>query len=67
MPKKPSISLQGIVTQIDQATKQLSTAKKKATKALDKRKLAAKIKNLQRMKKKVRSHCHGLNITVPTA
>jgi hypothetical protein len=65
MPKKVTISLSGIVKQIDQATGKLSAARGKAATGLEKRELAAKIKNLKKIKKLVREHCRGLNIIVP--
>jgi hypothetical protein len=65
MPKKIIISLKGIVKQIDLATGELSAASAKATSGLEKQKLTAKIKGLNKIKKQVREKCRGLNITVP--
>jgi hypothetical protein len=66
MPKKVIISLKGIVKQIDQATGKLSDARSRVAGGLEKQRLAAKIKNLNKIKRQVREECHGLNIIVPT-
>ena len=70
MPNKITVSLSGIVAQIDQATGKLSTAKNKALTGAEKQKLAVKIKNLMKIKNMVRENCpkgkKGLNIVVPT-
>ena len=67
MPKKVTISLSGIVKQIDQATGRLSAAKNKATTGLEKQRLAVKIKKLKKIKSQVQMYCKGgLNLTVPT-
>jgi hypothetical protein len=66
MTKKVTISLRGIVKQIDQATRQLSAARTRATTGMEKQRLAVKIKKLKKIKSQVKTYCRGLNIIVPT-
>jgi hypothetical protein len=69
MPKKVSISLSDIVKQIDQATTKLAAARGKVLTNVEKQKLAAKIKNLKKIKGWVQDNCPkgkpGLTIIVP--
>ena len=57
MPKKVTVSLKGIVKEIDEATKKLSGAKNKAISGLDKKKLAVKINNLKKIRAAVKANC----------
>jgi len=66
MTKKITISLSGIVKQIDQATRQLSAAKGEATTRREKQILAVNIRKLKKIRREVQMRCRGLNITVPT-
>ena len=70
MPKKVRISLRGIVEQIDQASGKLSRARDKAATRIEKQKLAAKIRNLKRIRAQVKQLCpngvRGLTVVVPT-
>ena len=53
MPKKVTISLHGIVNQIDAATKKLTKAKTDAVTAVEKQQLGVKIQNLKKIKSEV--------------
>jgi hypothetical protein len=57
MPKKVTISLHGIVKQLDEAEKKLAAAHKKAVTAVEKTQLAAKIKNLKKIRSEVIKNC----------
>jgi hypothetical protein len=61
----PKISLSGIVKQIDKSAKELSKAETKTPNLVEKRKLNAKIKKLDRARKLVEETCHGLSILIP--
>jgi hypothetical protein len=67
MPKKITISLHRIVTQIDQATGKLTAAENKTPAMAERKRLAIKIKNLKKIKGLVIKNCpkNGLNIVVP--
>lgn len=69
MPKTISISLTGIVKQIEEAEKKLANAETKALTGQEKKKLAVKIKNLKKIKKLVKENCPkgkiGYTIVVP--
>jgi len=69
MPNKIEISLKGIVAQVGKAESELSAAKGKAKNTLAKKRVAAKIKRLKKVKMKVQQICKGIHsytITVPT-
>ncbi len=57
MPKKVTISLHGIVNQIDAATKKLSNAKANAITSGEKQQLGVKIQNLKKIKSEVILNC----------
>jgi hypothetical protein len=57
MPKKVTISLHGIVNQIDQAEKKLTAAHKKAVSNVEKKQLEAKIKHLKKIRSEVIKDC----------
>ena len=57
MPKKVTISLHGIVNQINQAEKKLTAAHKKAVTSVEKAQLATKIKNLKKIRSEVVKNC----------
>jgi hypothetical protein len=57
MPKKVTISLHGIVNQIDAATKKLMKAKTDAVTAIEKQQLGVKIQNLKKIKSQVVLNC----------
>jgi hypothetical protein len=68
MPKI-TISLHGIVAQINKAEKQLAAARNKTMASTEKQKLAVKIKHLKKIRVLVKRDCQngkkGLNIAVP--
>ena len=57
MPKKVTISLHGIVNQIDLAEKKLAAAEKKAVTQAEKKELAVKVSNLKKIKALVVKNC----------
>ena len=57
MPKKITISLHGIVDQIEAATKKLVKAKADAVTAAKKQQLGVKIQNLEKIKSQVIVNC----------
>jgi len=66
MSKKVTISLSGIVKEIDKATGQLSAAKRKAAARREKQSLAVNIKKLKKIRYEVQMRCRGLTIAVLT-
>lgn len=66
MPKSIRVSLKEIVEQINRAEKELSGAQTKAKNDLVKRRLAVKIRNLNKVKTSVKEICKGYLIIVPT-
>jgi transcriptional regulator len=66
MAKKVTVSLHGIVKQIDQATAKLSAAQTKALTGIEKQRLTVKIKNLKKVRALVIQDCpkgnHAYNI-----
>jgi hypothetical protein len=57
MPKKVTISLHGIVKQIDEATKKLDKVKSKAITGVEKQQLAVKVQNLRKIRAQVIVNC----------
>lgn len=67
MPKKVEVSLKGIGKQIDLAGGQLSAAARKAKSRREKKKLAAKIRKLKKVKALVVGLCRRTyTVIVPT-
>ena len=68
MAKKVEISIGEIGRQIGQAERKLSAAARGIKNTVQKRKVAAKIKALKKVKSELKQICKGsYNITVPTS
>ncbi|MGB7848206.1 MAG: hypothetical protein WBL63_21525 [Candidatus Acidiferrum sp.] len=57
MPKKVTVSLKGIVKEIDAVTGKLSDLKGKAITSQEKQRLAANIEGLKKIRAEVRERC----------
>jgi hypothetical protein len=66
MAKKVEISISGIGEQIDRANGKLLAAAREVPSAVEKKRLAAKIKTLKRVKAQVKMLCRSYTIIVPT-
>lgn len=66
MAKKVEVSLEGIGDQIDRAEKKLSAAARGVKSLVEKKRLAAKIKALKKVKAEVKEICRTYTIVVPT-
>ena len=65
MAKKVEISLKGIGRQIEQAERKLSKAGHGVKDSVQKKKVAAKIKALKKVKSDLKLICKGYNVVVP--
>ena len=65
MAKKVDVSLKGIGKQIEQAERKLSAAGRSVKNLVQKRKVAAKIKALKKVKSDLKLICKSYNIIVP--
>ncbi len=67
MAKKVEVSLKGIGKQIERAEDKLSAAARGVKDSVQKKKVAAKIKALKKVKSDLKLICKSYNITVPTS
>jgi hypothetical protein len=67
MAKKIKVSLKDIAKQIDRAEAKLSAGSRAVASPLERKRLAAKVKSLKKVKAQLKMICKGAyNITVPT-
>ena len=66
MAKKVEISISEIGEQIERAERRLSAAARQVPSSVEKKRLAAKIKTLKKVKAQVKMLCKSYTIVVPT-
>ena len=65
MGRKVEVSLKGIGKQIEQAERKLSAAGRGVKNSVQKKKVAAKVRALKKVKADLKRICKGYNIDVP--